>query len=173
MGTTFLISDTHFGHHNMACVFTNADGTKCRPFSSADHQDQVLIENWNKVVTPRDKVYLLGDVAIPRRSLAECLPHLNGDKVLIKGNHDIFKLSDYTPYFRDIRAYHVMDKCILSHIPIHAESKARFNANIHGHTHSTNLSDPWYVNVCVEQINYTPISWDESRKQIKNAKESS
>ncbi|MGA1873758.1 MAG: hypothetical protein ACMUHY_08805, partial [Thermoplasmatota archaeon] len=46
------------------------------------------------------------------------------DKVLIKGNHDIFKLTDYTKYFRDIRGYHVMNGLILSHIPISKDSLA-------------------------------------------------
>jgi calcineurin-like phosphoesterase family protein len=165
MPTTWLISDPHFGHNNMASRFENADGTKCRPFRDAAHQDQTICDNWRKLVAPNDKIYVLGDVAIPRKSLV-LLAALPGDKVLIKGNHDIFKLSDYTPYFRDIRSCHVMDKCILTHIPIHDSAKGRFRANIHGHTHTNVLADPWYVNVCVEHTNYAPIMWETIRKRI-------
>jgi len=85
--------------------------------------DEDMIEKWNNVVGPKDKVYHLGDVVINRKAIPT-LARLNGDKVLIKGNHDIFKLSDYTPYFRDIRGYHVMNNYILSHVPVHPDSKS-------------------------------------------------
>jgi len=70
------------------------------------------------------------------------------------------------PYFYDIRAYHVLDRFIMSHIPIHEESKARFLGNIHGHMHGNKLADPWYLNVSVEQIDYTPITFDAAKETI-------
>ena len=89
---------------------------------------------------------------------------------LIKGNHDIFKLGDYTPYFRDIRSYHVTNisdkrKIIFSHIPLHEESLGRFKYNIHGHLHGnrvlkSGIVDYRYINVCVEWTNYAPIPYD-------------
>lgn len=124
--------------------------------------DSALVQNWNSVVRPNDKVYHLGDVFINKKARF-ILDQLNGDKVLIKGNHDIFTLDVYTPYFRDIRAYHVLDKCILSHVPIHPQQLARFKGNIHGHLHehvvkdSLGTPDPRYLTVCVEHINYTPV----------------
>ena len=54
-------------------------------------------------------MYHLGDVVINRKALST-LYCLNSDKVLIKGNHDIFKLEDYTPHFRDIRGYHLVHR---------------------------------------------------------------
>jgi calcineurin-like phosphoesterase family protein len=158
----FLISDTHFGHGNIL-NFKDKEGNAVRPFSSVEEMDETLIENWNKVVKPTDKIYHLGDVAIPRKGL-DCLARCNGDKILIRGNHDIFKLKDYMQYFRDIRGYNVIDRFIFSHIPIHSESKGRFKANIHGHLHTNKLEDKFYFNVSVEQINYTPINFEE----IKN-----
>lgn len=166
MSSTFLISDTHFGHWGV-CKFLCGDGSKLRPWNTPEEMDEALIKNWNEVVKPKDKVYHLGDVVINRRAF-KTLERLNGDKVLIKGNHDIFKLSDYTPYFRDIRGYHVMDKCILSHIPVHRSQSIRFRNNIHGHLHSNNLDDNWYFNVSVEQINYTPIAWENVRKILND-----
>ena len=102
MPSVYLISDTHFGHQGV-CHFLDKDGNKLRPWDYADQMDEAMIQYWNETVKPTDKVYHLGDVAIPRKGL-QVLNRLNGDKVLIKGNHDIYKLSDYTPYFRDIRA---------------------------------------------------------------------
>ncbi len=159
MSTTFVVSDTHFGHAGV-CQFLNDDGTKLRPWDTAEQMDAAMIELWNSVVKPDDKVYHLGDVVINRKALPTLLK-LNGRKVLIKGNHDIFKLSDYTPYFKDIRGYHILNKYILSHIPVHPESKGRFKGNIHGHLHSRMLDDEWYKCVSVEHTGFKPIPFDQ------------
>lgn len=175
MPTTYLYSDPHFSHMGV-CRFLRTDGvTKLRPFETPEEMDEVLVANFNSTVKPNDKVYFLGDIAINRRGL-NVLARLNGDKVLIKGNHDIFKLNDYTPYFRDIRSYHVMNGCILSHIPLHPSTLYRFGCNIHGHLHEhrvmmtnehgVDVIDPRYYSVCVEQINYRPISFDEVSAKI-------
>ena len=183
MPNVFLTSDTHFGHVNI-CNFTNYDGSPVRPWDSVEEMDEEMIKRWNETVGPKDKVYHLGDVVINRKSL-QILDRLNGDKVLIKGNHDIFPLKDYVKYFRDIRAYHVMNGFILSHIPVHKDSIARFGANIHGHTHGnrvrklrgvnvktgellySDVIDPDYFCVCVEQTDYRPISFEDVLKKIK------
>lgn len=144
-----------------------------RPWDNVEEMDEAMVENWNRVVSPTSTIYHLGDVAINRRHL-HTLSRLNGDKVLIKGNHDIFKLKDYLPYFRDIRAYHVVDRCILSHVPIHRDSINRFKGNIHGHLHGNRVMtldqtiDPAYFSVCVEQINYTPIPLDEALQRLQS-----
>jgi len=153
------------------CEFLNSDNSKLRPWTSVEEMDEALVANWNSVVNKKDKVYHLGDVVINRKALGT-LSRLNGEKVLIKGNHDIFRLTDYTAHFKDIRAYHVLDKMLLSHIPVHPDSKGRFKANIHGHTHSNRvldsqgLIDEYYQCVCVEQINYTPIEFEAIRQRI-------
>lgn len=163
---TFLVSDTHFGHKNII-TFTGEDGKIFRPFSSVEEMDEVMIENWNKTVSPTDKVYHLGDVVINRKHLVT-LAKLNGRKVLVKGNHDIFKLDDYTQYFYDIRGYHVLDRLILSHIPLHEDSLSRFRGNVHGHLHQRKLEDKRYLNVSMEQINFTPIDFEEVREYYQS-----
>ena len=175
MPSVFLTSDTHFGHAGV-CRFTCDDGiTKIRPWTNPEEMDEEMVKRWNETVKPIDKVYHLGDVVINRRCLS-ILNRLNGDKVLIKGNHDIFKLQDYTKHFRDIRAYHVMNNMILSHVPVHPESFGRFRANIHGHLHQRRVMceiwgkyqiDPRYFNVSVEQTDFKPILFEEVLKKIK------
>jgi len=184
MPSVFLTSDTHFGHVNI-CKFTNYDGSKTRPWDDVAEMDEDMVQRWNDTVGPKDKVYHLGDAVINRKNLA-IFDRLNGDKVLIKGNHDIFKLNDYTKYFRDIRAYHVMNGCILSHIPVHKESIARFGANIHGHLHANRVMkivgaytdgtlirskdeiDPDYYCVSVEHTDYRPVLFEEVIQKIKD-----
>lgn len=163
---TFLISDTHFGHKGVT-QFLREDGTKLRPWDSVEEMDEALIANWNKVVSPNDKVYHLGDVVINRKAL-KTLWRLNGTKVLIKGNHDLFKLDEYTPFFKDIRAYHVLDKFLLAHIPVHPDSLERWKGQIHGHLHANKVDDPRYFNVSVENINYTPIDFEAIREYYAN-----
>lgn len=162
MTNVFLISDTHFGHSNIL-TFKREDGTPLRSFSSIKEHDDFLIEKWNSVVKPDDKVYHLGDVGFKSFSvmkhLFECL---NGTKVLIKGNHDNLKISQYAQIFKDVRAYHVLNKFVLSHIPVHEYSLSRWKGNIHGHLHDKALFDERYLNVSVERlINYTPIPFEE------------
>jgi len=172
MSNIFLISDTHFGHSNMY-KFLHSDGTRVRKeFSCVEEGDETMVENWNRTVGVHDKVYHLGDVFINRKART-ILERLNGKKVLIKGNHDIFSLENYTPYFRDIRGSHVLEKMVLTHIPIHPDTIERFKLNVHGHLHKYVVLntdgdvDTRYYSVCVEQINYTPIELGEVIQRVE------
>ena len=178
MPSVFFVSDTHFGHTGV-CRFVRNDGvTKLRPWDTAEEMDEFMVKAWNERVKPTDKVYHLGDVVINRKALG-IMRRLNGDKVLIRGNHDIFKDTDYREHFRELRAYHVMNGMILSHIPIHSESLGRFGVNIHGHTHAnrvmlpgfngkiTDIVDVRYHCVCVEQTDFAPILFEDVIKRIE------
>lgn len=167
---TFLLADSHFGHSGV-CKFLREDGSKLRPWETTEEMDEAMIENWNRVVGPKDKVYHLGDVVINRKAL-KTLSRLNGDKVLIKGNHDVFRLEEYTPYFRDIRAFGHFDGFALTHIPIHPDSLSRWSGNVHGHLHSNRVMfgdkiDPRYLCVSMEHINYTPLAWEDCKKRFE------
>lgn len=184
MPATFLVSDTHFGHAGV-CRFTHPDDpeVKLRPWSDPDEMDEEMIRRWNDTVRPSDKVYHLGDVVINRKAL-KTLSRLNGDKVLIRGNHDIFPDNEYREYFRELRAYHVLNGMILSHIPVHEASLGRFGTNIHGHLHATRVkrargvdartgavlysteNDVRYHCVCVEQTDFRPILLEDVYKRI-------
>lgn len=184
MPSVFLTSDTHFGHAGV-CRFTESDGvTKIRPWTDPNEMDEEMVRRWNDRVGPKDKVYHLGDVVINRRSLST-LARLNGDKVLIRGNHDIFPDAEYRTYFRELRAYHVMNGMILSHIPVHEASLGRFGTNIHGHLHTNRVkqargvdartgatlysdaNDVRYHCVCVEQTDFAPILFEDVIKRIE------
>lgn len=174
MSNIFIVSDTHFGHQGV-CQFLREDGTKLRPWDQAEEMDEAMVKLWNETVKPHDKVYHLGDVIINRKAL-RLLNRLNGDMVLIKGNHDIFKLNDYTPYFRDIRSYHILEGLWMSHVPMHPESITKFKCNVHGHLHYRRVLlgdqiDPRYFNVSVECIDYKPIELSELHSRIRQEQE--
>ena len=100
---------------------------------------------------------------------------MNGEKVLVKGNHDLCKPQQYLQYFKDIRGSHQFDGMILTHIPIHPDSLARWGLNVHGHLHYqvvrlplSQIPDRRYYNVSMERINYTPVSLEEVKKHVNN-----
>lgn len=170
MQDVWVTSDLHFGHVNI-CKFTKEDGSKVRPWDTYEEMDEELIKRFNEYVKPTDKCYILGDVAINRRAL-KTLERLNcKELVLIKGNHDIFRLNEYTPYFKDIRAYHVFKDVLLSHIPVHPNEFYRWKGQLHGHLHSNvvmhnGLPDLRYVNVCVEQNDFYPFLLSEAIDKV-------
>lgn len=171
-----ITSDHHLLHHNIY-RFTNASGKRIRPWAeNATEADEMMIEAWNSVVRKGDTVYHLGDVAIKRPGL-KLLERMNGRKILVRGNHDIFKLKDYLPYFADIRGTHKIGKMILSHYPIHPASVPHWClANVHGHIHEKTVMrrtwygrrapDTRYFNACVEAIGLAPIEIEDLEARI-------
>ena len=181
----FFISDTHFGHANMI-TFLNYDGTRMRPFSSVEECDELMIENWNSLVGPKDRIFHLGDVVYKCKNRDEIMQRLNGEKILIKGNHDRDQLGWYMKYFKDIRGTHHIDgNYLLGHFPVHPDSKGRFVRQLHGHIHAQTvmkhepyinpfgeiieelIPDPWYRNCCVEVNNYSPIPFELVKEETE------
>lgn len=144
MGKTFYIADTHFGHKNII----NFDN---RPFSSTKEMEDVIVKNWNSVVTNDDDVYILGDFCWDKEDeWIRVLNRLNGNKYLIKGNHDLRQMSQRLKnMFRDIKDYkEIKDNgrhIILSHYPIlfYRGSYGENMWHFHGHTH--NRTDEEYA----------------------------
>lgn len=76
----YYIADLHFGCTNK---FENR---------TLEH-DQLIIDNWNRVVTNADTVYILGDIGKLGGNqnieyVCKCISVLKGKKVLVLGNHD-------------------------------------------------------------------------------------
>lgn len=140
MSRVFVIADLHFGHAKLAEI---------RGFASAEAHDNAIVEAWNRVVTKRDVVYVLGDVF----RLERCAD-LKGTKKLAMGNHDQSPASRYIEHFSQIRACFEFDGCLLSHIPVHPGQFRRYELNIHGHTHAGFIDDERYVPVSVEHCTW-------------------
>lgn len=178
MSNTFFASDYHF-HHESMMKFTRSDGSPLRVFENADHMNEYMVMRHNRVVSPKCKIYMLGDITMGKNSKAlSILGRMHGEKILIKGNHDLANASEYLKYFKDIRGVHQFDGMVLSHIPLHPESLYRWKINVHGHLHANRVRteaghiDPRYVSVCMEQLDdYTPISLEELKKANKSALE--
>jgi calcineurin-like phosphoesterase family protein len=87
-GRTYYTADLHLGHEKIIAFCD-------RPFGSVGEMNRVIIERINAVVTGRDTLVILGDVALGRldETLA-LLGQLRAKKVwIIPGNHDRFSLA--------------------------------------------------------------------------------
>jgi len=149
MGKVFIISDLHFSHKNMAIK---------RGFQDETEHDNFIIEQWNKVVSKKDTVWILGDVTMEKSTPYYLLDRLNGYKKVVLGNHDQPQhIPELLKYVNSVCGMIKLKSFVLTHAPIHEFELDRFKANIHGHVHENSLSDKRYINVSCEVLNYTPI----------------
>ena len=173
MAEIFVISDTHFGHANIL-NFKDKDGNPVRNFYDVHEMNEIMIKNWNAMISPQDKVYHLGDVYFgPREEAANILARLNGKKRLVLGNHDtIYGNNILHKYFQKIHMWRRFEHLLFTHVPVHESTlgEDRFSKknmwNIHGHVHQNKSPKGNYHCVCVEQehMNYSPILIDKLLK---------
>lgn len=160
MRDIFLISDTHFGQRFAVRFFK-------RPFKNIKEMHDTLIKNWNNNIREDDLVLILGDFYGGSKIFSHfLLKKLNGEKILVKGNHDFkFRLKRLIET-RKIKIYNRIEfllndhHFILTHKPLKNIKKQTIN--IHGHHHRVLLPSKFeqskYFNVAVEHNNYKPIS---------------
>ena len=133
-------ADNHFGHRK-------AIGWPTRPFASVDEMDAAIIQDWNQHVGKSDRVFILGDFSM--RSVEETdaiLAKLNGQKFLIKGNHDSSKNLKKITGFATVKSYDELtieepqgsQKIILSHFPFLSWNRMHYGSyHLHGHSHGS------------------------------------
>lgn len=175
----FFTADFHLNHANVI-KYAN------RPFNSVEQMNQTIIQNWNAIVKPSDIVYFLGDFAFAgKEKIREFRSQLNGDIILIVGNHDRTKKSMtecgfYIPTNVDRRFDHYMicekilnvslEPLLLTHSPYSVQKQDimdKFHVsfsmwNLHGHVHvphaTTINAEKREINVNVELWDYKPVS---------------
>lgn len=170
----YLISDTHF-YHKSIIPYCN------RPFSSIEQMNKTMIDNWNHTVNDNDIVYFLGDFSFATTEKArDICNQLKGYKIIIRGNHDrdrgeiSWKNIGFQEVLNNPCRFLYVDKnsnfreVILSHEPQYINDN---QFNIHGHIHDALVSNEYpdmnpnnHLCVCVERINYTPISFEYIQK---------
>lgn len=167
MSDTWFTADQHLGDEPM-CTYESSPGVKLRPFATAKEMDEALLERWNEVVKPGDKVYVVGDCGDHRK--LDWYDRANGKKMLIDGNHDEGKTQLYLKYFKYVRAFRFLSDhgLVLTHIPVHPLClNPKWGANVHGHTHSNSMPEPDYLCVSVEQTDYRPIHVEDVMKRLR------
>lgn len=160
--TIFFTADTHFGHANII-KYCN------RPYSSVQEMNEMLIKNWNDVITPSDTVYHLGDFAFDNTP-EKYLVRLNGQKFLIKGNHDkksCFVLPGWTHVYDYKELKIEKQSIILFHYAMRVWNKASHGSwSLYGHSHGNLLDDPKLlsIDIGVDSHGYQPISFEKVKQ---------
>lgn len=172
----WVISDTHFNHSKILRFTDSTTGNRIRPeFSCVEEMNETMIQRWNEVVRPGDKVYHLGDVVMgPDQEgwMKRHWPRLMGQKRLICGNHDNIKMLSSGGFFAKVAIWRVFSEfgLILSHIPLHESGlyrgagEGKQMINVHGHIHQNSSPKGPYRNVSVEQIDYRPVNIEELKQ---------
>ncbi len=159
---TLYISDCHFYHDRICREMDN------RCFSGFEEMNEHMIEQWNKKVTARDDVYILGDFSIAKGDATEkVIRRLQGKLHLIIGNHDRY-LEDKgfdRSLLRSIEPYQeIRDNgraVILSHYPVFCY-KGQYRTDqrgnqltymLYGHVHNTH--DEALINRFITEIRAT------------------
>jgi calcineurin-like phosphoesterase family protein len=152
----WVASDIHFNHKNISLycpesrgkfvktVGQNVDGSPIYEHY-IDKMNVEIIRKWNEVVSPEDHVFILGDVAMGRIDQAPALiRQLNGDKTLIRGNHDrsLMGSTELETLFIDIKDYACFSArgvgVVMSHYPFASwDGMGHGAVMLHGHLHGT------------------------------------
>lgn len=170
MSRVWFISDLHFGHKGITNFQCPEDEEGWRVGDDYIENMYAIADNWRQSVGKRDWVWVLGDCAFNDEGV-ELLRSLPGFKKLVRGNHDNFlSTREWLTIFETVEGITRYKGYWLTHAPIHP-AELRDKRNIHGHTHyykmkheGDGLWDRRYVNVCCEQIENTPILFED----IKN-----
>ena len=170
----YFTADWHLSHENII-RYCN------RPFSDVTEMNETLIRNWNSVVNPGDTIYHLGDFGFFKtpNEFENVIHQLNGNKVLIYGNHDkqiktnkkLQKLFNSCHSILETKVKLDDEKfdLVLCHFAMRVWNKSHRGAiHCYGHSHGTLQDDPnsLSMDVGVDCHKYTPISFDEVMVKI-------
>ena len=161
----WIISDTHFNHKKIQEYCGRPDGWQ-----------QIIIDNWNSVVKTDDVVIHLGDFSFgPKDSVRPIVDSLNGNIIMVKGNHDRHSKGWYedvgitmvSPFMISLNGSD--DTLYFTHRRIKEDDF--YGVNIHGHMHQKgpfiNIEhNAVYVNMSVEQIKYMPMKLSKCIEKI-------
>jgi calcineurin-like phosphoesterase family protein len=162
----YFTSDSHFGHFNII-RYTG------RPYNSARHMDECMIQDWNDTVGKDDWVIHLGDFSFQ----SDLYVHrLNGKIILVKGNHDDGKHNGLFEGVVEFMPLKIAEfNCYLIHTPIDPMGQYkkgrepdfslldRYDYIICGHTHvkKDGRVSGKNINVGVDAWDMRPIHIDE------------
>ncbi len=151
MKKVWFTADTHFEHKNIIEYCQ-------RPFKDTDEMDVALIYNWNNTVSERDDVYVVGDFAFKNHEENRSAGLLNGNKILVKGNHD----DSHWQIHSLILEYYGM-KVFVTHRP--EDCVLGYKLCLCGHLHEKwrtmydVANDRLFINVGVDQWGYKPVEF--------------
>jgi len=173
-------SDMHYDHKNII-RYSN------RPYTNLKHMQEGMIQNWNLRVQPNDTAFIVGDFSFAKdeMDIFVILNRLNGNIILIKGNHDhqhtinAFKKSIHVKGIYDLLDVKVYDPdaqgnyqhLVLCHYPMLLWNKSHFGSwNIFGHSHGNLIDESGAarLDVGVDTNHMMPYSYEDIKKILSN-----
>jgi calcineurin-like phosphoesterase family protein len=131
MSNVRFIGCLHLGHKWM---------TKHRGFDNEFEHDEYLIDSWNSIVHKKDLTYIIGDVTMEKSNNYYQLDRLNGRKIVVLGNHDLWKdVPKLLNYVDGVAGMIDYKGFCLTHCPIHPNELPRYKGNIHAHIYENKL----------------------------------
>lgn len=165
---TFYTSDQHW-------LSTTIIGYCNRPFdrSSSQPMDKFMIDVWNSIVTPRDRVIFVGDFADSRaeaKDIAAIFRKLNGAKWLCPGNHDhAATLSLPWAGVKEIMSIKDgADKVVACHFPLRSWPGRGYRNVLHvfGHVHGRMAGTTDSCDVGVDVWDFRPVTLAEIKMRM-------
>lgn len=166
MSSVFFISDLHLGHKNI-CKFR-------KQFDSVEDHDNFVKDKLLSTVNKRSKLYLLGDIAFTSEAgdwvVSELLEYCPNTTIVL-GNHCTSEGRDniikYVQAGIKVHALTTYKDAWLTHCPIHPDELRKKTMVIHGHVHGNIINDKRYFDVSCENVDYTPIRYDQILERMK------
>jgi len=159
---TWFTSDHHFGHKRIIELAS-------RPFVSVEEMDAAMIRRWNAVVAKGDMVYHLGDFAFDDHT--KYLPHLNGQKRLVLGNHDhsnrVKKAIGWSTVDSLLHINVDGQPLVLCHYAMRVWNRSHYGAiQLYGHSHGNLPGDSQSIDVGVDCWSFAPVSLLEIKDRL-------
>ncbi len=159
----FFTADEHTDHANVIDFCE-------RPFADLGIMVDELVYRHNHVVRPCDVTYHLGDVAFKMQGHLDYVRRLNGQHILIKGNHDrsrdvkrMARLGRPYAWIADTYMIKKPQKIWLSHYP-HMSWPDMHHGSLHLHGHSHGMLSSArgkMLDVGVDCRDFAPVSEDD------------
>ena len=179
----YFTADLHLNHGNII--------KQCnREFDNVEDMNEAIVVNCNKVVSPKDRLFIVGDVSLGKVKKSTMLDtlslvgRLNGRKFLIRGNHDYKVTKVLSPYFEKVRdimdikvvdtdSKHGYNRVIMMHYALRTWPGQFYGSwSIYGHSHG-NLPqiDNFSMDVGIDtHPEFRPYSYDEIKQKFASHK---
>lgn len=186
MQETLLVSDTHFDHYNSILHSKRQKWIKSNPLfdptlpiyfnnnpeyiADINQMNEDMISYWNARVSKKSRIIIAGDLAWKRH--AHFIHALNGQKILVLGNHDKMN-HDCLKLFSEVHELYrtkiFKQDVTISHYPMRSwASSCHGSWCLYGHSHGR-MSEPknmFSFDVGVDVWGYAPIPWEVIVKKM-------
>lgn len=171
--TTFVVSDTHWGHAGMLSERMG----RPRRFGSVEEMDERMVAHWNDRIRPTDRVFHCGDFAYgcSMAHARSIFDRLNGHRTLIRGNHE--QRGERLPWeggIHDVMRLSIQDRGMPEPVDVWMSHYAhrtwpdahRGRIHLFGHSHGSLPATPSSCDVGVDVWQFRPVTVPEIQELL-------